>query len=98
MKLKFKKQEFQDNAVMSVVDLFKGCASAPSTFSVEKLDIIDMTQDELLGYANNLDLSMEQIQENLREVQDRNLLPLTDLKELRFNIEMSYLFRFPFRY
>ena len=89
MKLKFKKQEFQDNAVMSVVDLFKGCASAPSTFSVEKLDIIDMTQDELLGYANNLDLSMEQIQENLREVQDRNLLPLTDLKELRFNIEME---------
>ena len=52
MKLKFKKQEFQDNAVMSVVDLFKGCASAPSTFSVEKMDIVDLSQDELLGYAN----------------------------------------------
>lgn len=89
MKLKFKKQEFQDNAVMSVVDLFKGCASAPSTFSVEKMDIVDLSQDELLGYANNLDLSMEQIQENLKKVQDRNLLPLTDLQELRFNIEME---------
>ena len=89
MKLKFKKQEFQEDAVKSVVDLFKGCASAPSTFSVEKFDIVDFTKDELLGYANNLDLSMEQIQANLKEVQDRNLLPLTELKELRFNIEME---------
>jgi len=89
MKLKFKKQEFQDNAVMSVVDLFKGCATAPSTFSVEKFDIVDFSKDDLLGYANNLDLSMEQIQENLKAVQDRNLLPLTELKELRFNIEME---------
>ena len=89
MKLKFKKQEFQDNAVMSVVDLFKGCASAPSTFSVQKMDLVDISHDELLGYANNLDLSLEQIQENLKVVQDRNLLPLTDLQELRFNIEME---------
>jgi len=89
MKLKFKKQEFQDNAVMSVVDLFKGCSTAPSTFSVQKMDIVDYSQDELLGYANSLDLSMEQIQENLKVVQDRNLLPLTTLEELRFNIEME---------
>lgn len=89
MKLKFKKQEFQDNAVMSVVDLFRGCASAPSTFSVQKMDLMDISHDELLGYANNLDLSLEQIQENLKAVQDRNLLPLTDLQELRFNIEME---------
>ena len=89
MKLKFKKQEFQDIAVQSVVDLFKGCANAPSTFSVEKMDIIDYSKDELLGYANNLNLSMEQIQENLKQVQDRNLLPLTELDELRFNIEME---------
>lgn len=89
MKLKFKKQEFQENAVMSVVDLFRGCASAPSTFSVQKMDLVDISHDDLLGYANNLDLSMEQIQENLKVVQDRNLLPLTDLQELRFNIEME---------
>ena len=89
MKLKFKKQDFQEDAVKNVVDLFKGCASAPSTFSVEKFDVVDYSKDELLGYANNLDLSMEQIQANLKEVQDRNLLPLTELKELRFNIEME---------
>ena len=74
---------------MSVVDLFKGCARAPSTFSVQKMDIVDLSQDELLGYANNLEISKEQIQENLKAVQDRNLLPLTNLEELRFNIEME---------
>ncbi len=89
MKLKFKKQQFQSDAVNSVVDLFKGSATAPSTFSVEKWDMVDYSKDELLGYANNLDLTKEQIQENLKVVQDRNLLPLTNLQELRFNIEME---------
>ncbi len=89
MKLKFKKQEFQDKAVMSVVDLFRGAKNVPTTFSMQKLDILDFSKDELLGYGNSLDLSMEQIEKNMHEIQDRNLLPLTDLKELRFNIEME---------
>lgn len=89
MKLKFKKQEFQDKAVMSVVDLFRGAKNVPTTFSMQKLDILDFSKDELLGYGNSLDLSMEQIEKNMHEIQDRNLLPLTDLTELRFNIEME---------
>lgn len=89
MKLKFKKQEFQDKAVMSVVDLFRGAKNVPTTFSMQKLDILDFSKDELLGYGNSLDLSMEQIEKNMHEIQDRNLLPLTDLKELRFNVEME---------
>lgn len=89
MKLKFKKQQFQEDAVKSVVDLFRGCKVAPSTFSVEKLDIVDMASDDLFGYANSLDLTLEQIQNNLHEVQDRNALPQTSLEELRFNIEME---------
>ncbi len=89
MKLQFKKQEFQNKAVMSVVDLFRGAKNVPTTFSMQKLDILDFSKDELLGYGNNLDLSMEQIEKNMHEIQDRNLLLLTDLKELRFNIEME---------
>ena len=89
MKLKFKKQEFQDKAVMSVVDLFRGAKNVPTTFSMQKLDILDFSKDELLGYGNSLDLSMEQIEKNMHEIQDRNLLPLTDLTELRFNVEME---------
>ena len=41
MKLKFKKQQFQSDAVAAVVDLFKGQASSVSPFTVGKLDIID---------------------------------------------------------
>lgn len=89
MKLKFKKQEFQDKAVMSVVDLFRGAKNVPTTFSMQKLDILDFSKDELLGYGNNLDLSMEQIEKNMHEIQDKNLLPLTNLTELRFNVEME---------
>lgn len=89
MKLKFKQQDFQDNAVKSIVDLFRGNRSAPSTFSIAKIDLVDMAKDDLLGYGNNLDLSKEQIEKNLHEVEDRNLLPLTELKELRFNVEME---------
>ena len=89
MKLKFKKQEFQEKAVMSVVDLFRGAKNVPSTFSLQKVDLVDMSKDELLGYGNNSDLPMEEIEKNMHEIQDRNLLPLTDLKELRFNVEME---------
>lgn len=89
MKLQFKKQEFQNKAVMSVVDLFRGAKNVPTTFSMQKLDILDFSKDELLGYGNSLDLSMEQIEKNMHEIQDRNLLPLTDLTELRFNVEME---------
>ena len=59
MKLKFKKQEFQEKAVMSVVDLFRGAKNVPSTFSLQKVDLVDMSKDELLGYGNNLDLPMK---------------------------------------
>ena len=84
MKLKFKHQEFQSDAVKSVVDLFLGQEKNASTFSM-----LGMYNMETLGYSNDLDISYKRIEENLHTVQARNLLPLTELKELRFNIEME---------
>lgn len=89
MKLKFKKQQFQLDAVAAVVDLFKGQASSASPFTVGKLDIIDYAHDSVLGYGNALTLTAEEITRNLHEVQQRNLLPLTEPEQLRFNIEME---------
>lgn len=89
MKLKFKKQQFQSDAVAAVVDLFKGQASSVSPFTVGKLDIIDYAQDSVFGYGNTLTLTAEEIARNLHEVQQRNLLPLTEPEQLRFNIEME---------
>ena len=73
----------------AVVDLFKGQASSVSPFTVGKLDIIDYAQDSVFGYGNTLTLTAEEITRNLHEVQQRNLLPLTEPEQLRFNIEME---------
>jgi len=85
-KLQFKKQEFQDKAVQSAVDLFQGQISRSSTFTIVNKDMFNM---ETTGYGNTLSISLDQIEKNLHKVQERNLLPLTSLKELRFNIEME---------
>ena len=73
----------------AVVDLFKGQASSVSPFTVGKLDIIDYAQDSVFGYGNTFTLTAEEITRNLHEVQQRNLLPLTEPEQLRFNIEME---------
>ncbi len=85
-KLQFKQQDFQDKAVQSAVDLFQGQISRSSTFTIVNKDMFNM---ESTGYGNTLTISMEQIESNLHKIQERNLLPFTDLKELRFNIEME---------
>jgi type III restriction enzyme len=84
MKLKFKKQEFQTKAVEAVVDLFKGQYSKASTFSM-----LGFFNSETVGYGNMLTIEHKRIEENLHEVQMRNMLPLTKLDQLRFNIEME---------
>ncbi|MDR2267134.1 MAG: DEAD/DEAH box helicase family protein [Christensenellaceae bacterium] len=95
MKLKFKRQQFQEDAVKSVTNLFLGQEGKQSSFSIAKLHLEDYAGGDLLGYDNNLSLSTELIQSNMRAVQERNLLPLTvldtnsDQTPLRFNIEME---------
>jgi type III restriction enzyme len=95
MKLKFKKQQFQIDVVNATAELFKGQTSAPSIFSVERLDLHDLSQVVFQGYGNALSIDRAQIQANLNAVQETNLLPLTEIAEVdgqpeyRFNIEME---------
>lgn len=84
MKLKFKKQDFQTKAVEAVVDLFKGQYCKASTFSM-----LGLYNAETVGYGNTLTIDNKRIKENLNKVQMRNMLPLTKLEQLRFNIEME---------
>lgn len=86
MKLKFKRQEFQEKAVNAVADLFIGQKIQPSVFSIVLTDFFNLSA---AGYGNTLTLSKEQIEKNMHLVQSRNMLPLTKLEELRFNIEME---------
>ena len=88
MKLKFKNQAFQMDAVNAVVDLFTGQEKTKSTFSV-----VDERQTSLLsemGQGNALYIDQETLTSNMHTVQKRNNLPLTPSAEnCQFCIEME---------
>ena len=78
MKLKFKNQDFQTNAVNAVVDLFAGQENTHSTFSVTN-DLQVSLND--FGVGNVLRIDRNTLAENMQAVQKRNLLPITELKD-----------------
>lgn len=88
MKLKFKSQDFQTQAVNAVVDLFSGQEKTKSTFSV-----VDERQTSLLpemGQGNDLYIDQETLTANMHTVQKRNNLPLTpSAVDCQFCIEME---------
>lgn len=88
MKLKFKNQDFQTDAVNSVVDLFIGQEHTRSTFSVDSDDMDNFLGD--LGVGNVLRINDAALAENMHAVQKRNSLPLTDKADShQFCIEME---------
>ena len=88
MRLKFKNQDFQTNAVSAVVDLFTGQENTHSTFSVTN-DLQVSLND--FGVGNILRIDRNTLAENMHTVQKRNLLPLTELEDgvPQFCIEME---------
>lgn len=90
MKLKFKHQDFQTDAVNAVVDLFAGQESAHSTFSVETGAQVQMSGMNEMGFGNGLVIDDNSLLENMHTVQKRNNLPITDnAKTHQFSIEME---------
>ena len=88
MKLKFKNQTFQTDAVNAVCDLFLGQEKNTTTF-----DIIEERQihiEKEYGTGNALFLDDTAILENMHAVQKAHNLPLTeDLEGRNFCIEME---------
>ena len=84
MKLQFKIQDFQTDAVNAVADLFLGSEHSETTFSVTKNDLLNET-----GTANRLNIPDEVLLENMHAVQKRNRLPQTDDGEKQYSIEME---------
>lgn len=93
MKLKFNPNlKFQEHAISSIVDLFKGQRSAQSNFTVLSYGTQVGLYDTGQGIGNRLELIDEEILEKLQQVQLRNGLPLSDdiqLNKLDFDIEME---------
>lgn len=77
MKLKFKNQDFQTDAVNAVVDLFAGQEKTRSTFSVVEEKQTSIFND--FGIGNALYIDGKTLNDNMHTVQKRNNLPLTSL-------------------
>ena len=81
MKLKFNIQEYQTDAVNSIVDIFNGQRINKSNFTVSSNTLF--TQ----GTGNYLDLLDEQLLENIRNIQLNNKLSRsTNLNNMNFLI------------
>ena len=93
MKLKFDKNlEYQQQAIASVVDLFRGQTPMHTNFTVSAYNGQIGLFDTENGIGNRLELDEDEILKNLQEVQLRNGLPQTKfLKagEYNFDIEME---------
>jgi type III restriction enzyme len=76
MKLKFKHQSFQSDAVAAIVDLFKGQERRQDTFTITNERQISL--DAGLGVGNAISISDEQIVTNMNAVQKKHSLPLTN--------------------
>ncbi|MCM1135795.1 MAG: DEAD/DEAH box helicase family protein [Clostridium sp.] len=87
MKLKFKQQDFQTDAVNAVCALFDGQQRRTSTFYIEHWQL-ELFAD--IGVSNTISLDDKRMIENMQAVQQKNLLPQTDdLQGRQFSIEME---------
>ena len=97
MKLKFDpNQQFQQDAINAVVDLFEGqphdagnlISRLQETNVSEGMKLLKL--DEVGAVGNNLILDQDAILQNLKRIQDRNGLKVTDaLDGMNFSVEME---------
>ena len=84
MRFIFKNQSFQSQAANSVCDLFIGQPLQSENFSLSRLDQLSV------GSNNKISVSDETVLKNLRGIQARNNLPLSEkLDGLNFSVEME---------
>lgn len=90
MKLKFKNQDFQTDAVNAVADLFLGQEKLTTTFSVDN----DNGQMRLIqndfGLGNNRKIDSDKLIANMHSIQRRNKLQISrDFEQRQYSIEME---------
>ena len=97
MKLKFQSNlQYQNDAINSVVDIFKGQQSRQSNFTVLNSANIDNKQQHIgsvytnMGIGNSLDLTYDDVLENVQKIQMRNNLKRSEkLEGMNFTVEME---------
>ena len=89
MKLKFKTQDFQTDAVNAVADLFVGQNKSNATFSVVEEQQISLLQNEF-GVGNVMLIDNATLLANMNAIQRRNGLALSgDAESRSFCVEME---------
>lgn len=90
MKLKFKNQEFQTEAVNAVADLFAGQEKSTTTFSIDRNpEQMKLIQNDF-GFGNKLEIDNDTLLSNMHSIQRRHKLPLSrDYDNRQFSIEME---------
>lgn len=90
MKLKFKHQDFQTEAVNAVADLFTGQEKSSTTFSIdENAGQMRLLQNEF-GFGNKLMIDDDTLISNMHTVQRRHQLPVSrDFDSKQYSIEME---------
>lgn len=98
MKLKFKHQSYQDDAVQSIVDVFKGQSKGYRRDLLARYKKIEGTgifeeekEVEEISFGNkSIELLEQEERNNIRSIQRRNDINLTDGQDLsEFSIEME---------
>lgn len=88
MKLKFKNQDFQTDAVNVIADIFAGQEKLHSSFSIETSGK-ELAFDGEFGIGNKIAIDNDVLVANMHAVQKRHNLPQTDGADLQFSIEME---------
>ncbi|RNB53513.1 restriction endonuclease subunit R [Brevibacillus gelatini] len=100
MKIKFKHQQFQLDAIKSIVDCFAGQPNEQSLFTLDKgirqkheqmnIDDLASRDDEAVGFKNNpIKLVDDEILDNIKAVQRRNGLKLSERLEGKYNLTVE---------
>ncbi len=93
MEIKFDKGlDYQHDAISSVVDIFAGQEIAKSNFTVYSPQYLAKQQNlEMndIGFANKLELTDDQILENVQKIQLRNGLKPSNKEQLKGHLDFS---------
>lgn len=90
MKLKFKNQEFQTDAVNAVVNIFDGQKNARATFSIDSNDDQQKIFHTDYGVRNVLQIDNDTLISNMHKVQREQKLPISrDFDTRQYSIEME---------
>lgn len=94
MKLKFKIQQFQTDAVNAVVDCFAGQPNEQSLFTLDRGQIDSGPQMgisyEVTGFRNRpIELAPEEVFDNIKKVQARNGLKISPKLEGKYNLTVE---------